>query len=159
MGDPGRGRTRCQVAVIGAGPAGMLLGHVLRQHGIDVVILERRDRAYVEGRVRAGILEQGTVALMARLGLDRRLRREGLVHSGTKLSVDGDTFRIDFAALTGGATVTVYGQQEVMKDLFDAAETRGLDVDLPGRRPPRSRISRPRAPPHPLSPSRARPIM
>ena len=133
MGDPGRGasgqgRSRRQVAVVGAGPAGMLLGHLLRQHGIDVVILERRDRAYVEGRVRAGVLEQGTVALMGRLGLDRRLRREGLVHSGTKLSVDGETFRIDFAALTEGATVTVYGQQEVMKDLFDAAETRGLDV-------------------------------
>ncbi len=133
MGDPGGGsgrgdRTRRQVAVIGAGPAGMLLGHLLRQHGIDVVILERRDRAYVEGRVRAGVLEEGTVALISRLGLDRRLRREGLVHSGTKLSIDGDTFRIDFAALTGGSTVTVYGQQEVMKDLFDAAETRGLDV-------------------------------
>jgi len=131
MGDPGSGRgeyrTRRQVVVIGAGPAGMLLGHLLRQHGIDVVILERRDRAYVEGRVRAGVLEQGTVALLGRLGLDRRLRREGLVHSGTKLSIDGDTFRIDFAALTG-STVTVYGQQEVMKDLFDAAETRGLEV-------------------------------
>ena len=124
----GGGRTRRQVAVIGAGPAGMLLGHLLRQHGIDVVILERRDRAHVEGRIRAGVLERGTVALMARLGLDRRLKREGLVHSGTVLSVDGDAFRIDFAALTGGATVTVYGQQEVMKDLFDAAETRGLDV-------------------------------
>ena len=124
----GRGRTRRQVAVIGAGPAGMLLGHMLRQHGIDVVVLERRDRAYVEGRVRAGVLEQGTAALMARLGLDGRLKREGLVHSGTKLSVDGDTFRIDFAELTAGATVTVYGQQEVMKDLFDAAEARGLDV-------------------------------
>ncbi len=125
---PGRpSRERRQIAVVGAGPAGMLLGHMLRQHGIDVVILERRDRAYVEGRVRAGVLEQGTVALLGRLGLDRRLRREGLVHSGTKLSVDGETFRIDFAALTG-ASVTVYGQQEVMKDLFDAAETRGLDV-------------------------------
>ncbi len=137
MADPGRSgtsqgparpqRERHQVGIVGAGPAGMLLGHLLRQHGIDVVILERRDRAYVEGRVRAGVLEQGTSALMSRLGLDRRLRREGLVHGGTKLSVDGDTFRIDFAALTG-ASVTVYGQQEVMKDLFDAAETRGLDV-------------------------------
>ena len=119
--------SRRQVAVIGAGPAGMLLGHQLRQHGIDVVILERRTRDYVEGRVRAGVLEPGTVALLAKLGLDRRLRREGLVHDGTKLSIDGDTFRIDFAALAGAAT-TVYGQQEVMKDLFDAAETRGLDV-------------------------------
>ena len=127
MGDGGRGRTRRQVAVIGAGPAGMLLGHLLHQQGVDVVVLERRDRAYIEGRVRAGVLEQGTAALLARLGLDRRLRDEGLVHTGTVLSVDGDAFRIDFAALTG-ATVTVYGQQEVMKDLFDAAVTRGLDV-------------------------------
>ena len=125
---PDRGRTRRQVAIIGAGPAGMLLGHLLRQHGIDAVILERKTRDEVERRVRAGVLEQGTVALMERLGLDRRLRREGLVHTGTKLSVDGETFRIDFAALTGGSTVTVYGQQEVMKDLFDAAATRGLDV-------------------------------
>ena len=124
----GRGRTRRQVAVIGAGPAGMLLGHILRHGGIDVVVLERRDRAHVEGRVRAGVLERGTVALLARLGLDTRLRREGLVHAGAVLSVDGDAFRIDFAALTGGATVTVYGQQEVMKDLFDAAEPRGLEV-------------------------------
>jgi p-hydroxybenzoate 3-monooxygenase len=123
----GQGGARRQVAVVGAGPAGMLLGHMLRQHGIDVVVLERRGRAYVEGRVRAGVLEQGTVALLARLGLDRRLKREGLMHKGTVLSVDGDAFRIDFAELTG-STVTVYGQQEVMKDLFDAAETRGLEV-------------------------------
>ncbi len=137
MDDPGRSgthrgsarsqRERRQVGIVGGGPAGMLLGHLLRQRGIDVVILERRDRAYVEGRVRAGVLEQGTSALMGRLGLDRRLHREGLVHGGIKLSVDGDTFRIDFAELIG-ASVTVYGQQEVMKDLFDAAETRGLDV-------------------------------
>ena len=125
---PDRGRTRRQVAIIGAGPAGMLLGHLLHQHGIDAVILERRTRSDVERRVRAGVLEQGTVALMERLGLAGRLRREGLLHTGTKLSVDGETFRIDFAALTGGSTVTVYGQQEVMKDLFDAATTRGLEV-------------------------------
>lgn len=130
---------RTQVAIIGAGPAGMFLAHMLHQAGIDAVVIERRDRAYVEGRVRAGVLEQVTVDLMHRLGLADRLVREGLVHDGTKLALDGEPFRIDLAGLTGGATVTVYGQQEVMRDLFDAAETAGLttvwnaaDVTLDG---------------------------
>ena len=113
---------RTQVAIIGAGPAGMFLAHLLRRDGIDAVVIERRDRAYVEGRVRAGVLEQVTVDLMHRLGLAERLVREGLVHGGTNLSLDGRLFRIDMAALTGGSTVTVYGQQEVMRDLFDAAK-------------------------------------
>ncbi|MEH3047317.1 4-hydroxybenzoate 3-monooxygenase [Sphingomonas adhaesiva] len=121
-------RHRTQVAIIGAGPAGMFLAHMLRADGIDALVIERRDRAYVEGRVRAGVLEQGTVALMRRLGLSDRLEREGLVHGGTNLSVDGDVFRIDMAALTDGATVTVYGQQEVMRDLFGAAEARGVPI-------------------------------
>lgn len=134
-----------QVAIIGAGPAGMFLAHLLRAEGIDATVVERRDRDYVEGRVRAGVLEQGTVDLMHRLGIAGRLEREGLVHGGTNVSLDGRMFRIDMAALTGGATVTVYGQQEVMRDLFDAAETRGLDIrwnaadvtlsDLDGARP------------------------
>jgi p-hydroxybenzoate 3-monooxygenase len=119
---------RTQVAIIGAGPAGLFLGHLLKQAGVDAVILERKDRTYVEGRVRAGVLEQITVDLMARLGLDARLRREGLVHGGTNLASDGDVFRIDMAALTGGSTVMVYGQQEVMKDLFDAAEARDVQI-------------------------------
>ena len=118
---------RTHVAIIGAGPAGLFLGHLLQAQGIDCVILERRDRAYVEGRVRAGVLERGTVALMERLGFASRMHREGLVHDGTMLSSDGDGFRIDMKALTGGATVMVYGQQEVMHDLFEAAE----DNDLP----------------------------
>lgn len=121
-------RHRTQVAIVGAGPAGMFLAHLLRVEGIDATVIERRDRDYVEGRVRAGVLEQGTVDLMWRLGIAGRLAREGLVHGGTNLSLDGRMFRIDMAALTGGATVTVYGQQEVMRDLFDAAETRGLDI-------------------------------
>ena len=91
-------------------------------------MIERRDRAYVEGRVRAGVLEQVTVDLMARLGLDGRLRREGMVHTGTNLACDGEVFRIDMAALTGGSSVVVYGQQEVMKDLFDAAGPRGVEI-------------------------------
>lgn len=119
---------RTQVAIIGAGPAGLFLGHLLKRAGVDAVILERRDRAYVEGRVRAGVLEQVTVDLMEQLGLSERLRREGLVHGGTNLASDGDVFRIDMAELTGGSTVMVYGQQEVMKDLFDAAETRGVRI-------------------------------
>jgi p-hydroxybenzoate 3-monooxygenase len=121
---------RTQVAIIGAGPAGLFLGHLLKRAGVDAVILERRDRAYVEGRVRAGVLEQITVDLMERLGLGQRMRREGLVHGGTNLASDGDVFRIDMAELTGGSTVMVYGQQEVMKDLFDAAETRGVQIVL-----------------------------
>ncbi|MDR6113039.1 MULTISPECIES: 4-hydroxybenzoate 3-monooxygenase [unclassified Sphingomonas] len=121
-------RHRTQVAIIGAGPAGMFLAHLLHAEGIDAVVIERRDRPYVEGRVRAGVLEQGTVALMRRLGLSARLEREGLVHGGTNLALDGEVFRIDMAALTGGSTVTVYGQQEVMRDLFDAAEDRGVSI-------------------------------
>ncbi|MEG3168038.1 4-hydroxybenzoate 3-monooxygenase [Sphingomonas sp. LB3N6] len=101
---------------------------MLRRNSIDAVVLERRDRAYVEGRVRAGVLEQVTVDLMHRLGLANRLRRKGLVHGGTNLALDGRLFRIDMEALTGGSTVTVYGQQEVMRDLFNAAEANDLPI-------------------------------
>jgi p-hydroxybenzoate 3-monooxygenase len=119
---------RTQVAIVGAGPAGMLLAHLLAQAGVDAVVLERRDRDYVEGRVRAGVLEQVTVGLMARLGLDERMRCEGLVHGGTRLACDGESFRVDMQALTGGSTIMVYGQSEVMRDLNDAAEARGVQV-------------------------------
>ncbi|WP_277983286.1 4-hydroxybenzoate 3-monooxygenase [Sphingomonas faeni] len=119
---------RTQVAIIGAGPAGMFLAHLLHRDGIDAIVIERRDRAYVEGRVRAGVLEQVTVDLMHRLGLATRLEREGLVHGGTNLSLDGRMFHIDMKTLTGGATVTVYGQQEVMRDLFDAADDRDVPI-------------------------------
>lgn len=119
---------RTQIAIIGAGPAGMLLAHLLAQVGIDTLVLERRDRDYVEGRVRAGVLEQTSVDLLRRLGLSERLDREGLVHGGTNLALDGQIFHIDMAALTDGSTVTVYGQQEVMKDLFDAAPARGVKI-------------------------------
>ena len=118
---------RTKVAIIGAGPAGMFLAHILKQSGVDAVVIERRDRDYVEGRVRAGVLEQITVDLMARLGLDGRLRELGLPHGGTNIACDGDVFRVDMEALTGDL-VTVYGQQEVMKDLFDAADARGLNL-------------------------------
>ena len=119
---------RTEVAIIGAGPAGMMLGHMLRQQGIDCLMLERRDRSYVEGRVRAGVLEQTTVSILDDLGLASRLHQEGLPHEGFAICCDGETFRIDLAGLNNGARVTVYGQQEVMKDLFDAAPARGLDV-------------------------------
>jgi p-hydroxybenzoate 3-monooxygenase len=118
---------RTQVAIIGGGPAGMFLAHLLRASGVAAVVLEQRARAYVEGRVRAGVLKDGTVRLMARLGLAERLRREGLVHAGVNLASEHGVFRIDFAALTGRA-ISVYGQQEVMKDLLDAAEARGIEV-------------------------------
>ncbi|MGE4481973.1 4-hydroxybenzoate 3-monooxygenase [Acidocella sp.] len=119
---------KTQIAIVGAGPAGMLLAHLLARSGIDAVVLERRDRAYVEGRVRAGVLEQITVDLLRRLDLASRLDREGLVHGGTNLALDGEIFHIDMSALTGGQAVTVYGQQEVMKDLFDAAPARGVKI-------------------------------
>jgi p-hydroxybenzoate 3-monooxygenase len=118
---------RTQVAIIGGGPAGMFLALLLSEAGVAAVVLEQRSRAYVEGRVRAGVLEAGTVALMERLGLAERLRREGLVHTGVNFASENGAFRIDLAALTG-RTIAVYGQQAVMRDLFDAAEARGVDV-------------------------------
>ncbi|PZU56978.1 MAG: 4-hydroxybenzoate 3-monooxygenase [Sphingobium sp.] len=120
---------RTKVAIIGAGPAGMFLAHLLAAEGIDAIVIERKDRTYVEGRVRAGVLEQVTTDLMHRLDLGARLDREGLVHEGTQISLDGALFRIDMAALTGGSAVTVYGQQEVMHDLFEAAPARGVQIE------------------------------
>jgi p-hydroxybenzoate 3-monooxygenase len=109
-----------QVAIVGAGPAGLLLGELLRGHGIDAVILEARSREHVEQRVRAGVLEQGTVDVLRSCGVAARLDREGLVHAGVELRFAGRGHRIDFAELTGGRTITLYGQQEVVKDLVAA---------------------------------------
>lgn len=119
---------RTQIAIIGAGPAGLFLAHLLHEVGVDAVVLERQSRDYVQGRVRAGVLEQVTVELMERLGIGARMRREGLVHGGTNLAVDGQIFHIDFAKLTGGSTIMVYGQSEVMRDLGVAADERGLNI-------------------------------
>lgn len=118
---------RTRVGIVGAGPAGLLLGHLLRAEGIDAVVVERQTRARVEERIRAGVLERTTTDLMRRLGVDRRLNAEGLPHDGFALA-DGDRLiRIDVAALTGHR-VTVYGQTEVTRDLIDAAEARGLPI-------------------------------
>ncbi len=107
---------RTQVGIIGAGPAGLLLSHLLHLHGISSVVLEARDRPYVEHRVRAGVLEQGSVDILREAGLAERLDREGLVHEGIELRFDGAGHRVPMTELTGRA-ITVYGQQEVVKDL------------------------------------------
>jgi p-hydroxybenzoate 3-monooxygenase len=111
---------RTQVGIIGAGPAGLVLSHLLHLNGIDSVILEARERSYVEERVRAGVLEQGTVDLLTEMGVGERLKREGLVHHGIYLRFGRRTHHIDFADLTGGKGVTIYSQHEVVKDLIAA---------------------------------------
>ena len=111
-------RTRTQVGIVGAGPAGLLLSHLLHLQGVASVIVEARSREYVEQRVRAGVLEQATVDLLTQSGVGERLRREGLLHHGIELRFDGRGHRIDLAELTGGRAITVYGQQEVVKDLI-----------------------------------------
>ena len=115
---------RTQVGIIGAGPAGLLLSHLLALKGIDSVVLERRSRPYVESRVRAGVLEQGTVNLLETAGLGERLLKEGMRHHGFEIRAGNNTHRIDFDALTAGKGITVYGQQEVVKDLISAREQR-----------------------------------
>ena len=115
---------RTQVAIIGAGPAGLALGRLLEQAGIDAVIIEQRSAEYVLGRIRAGVLEQGSVDLLHELGVDKRMNAEGLYHDGAELGFDGDTLRIDFADLVG-RRVMVYGQTEVTRDLMDARKASG----------------------------------
>ena len=110
---------RTQVVIIGGGPSGLLLGQLLAKSGIETVILERKTRAYVLGRIRAGVLERGLVGLMAKAGVDARMRAEGFVHDGTLIAYDNDMFRVDFREHTG-ETVLVYGQTEVTRDLYDA---------------------------------------
>ncbi len=111
---------RTQVGIIGAGPAGLLLSHLLHLDGIDSVVLESRTRLDVESTVRAGVLEQGTVDLLTAAGVGRRLKREGIVHHGILLRFAGGTHRIDFAAHAEGRAITVYAQHEVIKDLVAA---------------------------------------
>ena len=118
---------KTQVCIVGAGPAGLLLGHLLRAEGIDCVVLERRTPEYVLSRIRAGVLERITVSLMERLGLDARLKAEGLPHDGFNVADGERLIRIDVAELTG-QHVVVYGQTELTRDLMDAREERGLQV-------------------------------
>jgi p-hydroxybenzoate 3-monooxygenase len=111
---------RTQVGIIGSGPAGLLLARLLHLQGIDSVILERQSREYVEARIRAGVLEQGTVNMLREIGVYQRMDKEGLVHDGFSLAFAGQMQRIDMHGLTGGKTVMVYGQTEMTKDLIDA---------------------------------------
>jgi p-hydroxybenzoate 3-monooxygenase len=113
-------RTRTQVGIVGAGPAGLLLGHLLQREGIESIVIEDRSRDYVENRIRAGVLEQGSVDVLNQAGLGERMQRESLVHDGIELRFQGAGHRIDFPALTGGKRITVYGQHEVVKDLIAA---------------------------------------
>jgi p-hydroxybenzoate 3-monooxygenase len=115
---------RTQVAIIGAGPAGLLLGQLLHRHGIDNIILERQTGEHVLGRIRAGVIEQAAVDLLDEAGVGDRMHREGLVHDGTQICVDGVRHRIDFKELTG-RTVLVYGQTEITKDLMDGRAAAG----------------------------------
>ena len=134
-----------QVGIVGAGPAGLMLSHLLARAGIASVVIEARSRQYVEERIRAGVLEQGTVDLLNATGLGARMTREGLVHRGIELRFAGEAHRIDFHALTGGKAITVYGQHELVKDLIAARLADGGDVrfeaealaieDIDGSRP------------------------
>jgi p-hydroxybenzoate 3-monooxygenase len=119
---------RTQVAIVGAGPAGLMLAHLLHRAGIESVIVESRSRDYVESRVRAGVLEHGTAELLNDTGVGERMRREGLVHRGIALRFNDRSARIDFPDLTDGKTVTVYGQQEVVKDLIAARLATGAPI-------------------------------
>jgi len=108
---------RTQVGIVGAGPAGLLLARMLQLEGIEAIVVESRSRAEIEGTIRAGVLEQGTVDLLKAVGAGERMSREGFVHHGIELRFDGRSLRIDFPGLTGGKSVTVYPQHEVIKDL------------------------------------------
>ncbi len=117
---------RTQVAIIGAGPSGLLLGQLLHSYGIDAVILERKDPDYVLSRIRAGVLEQGMVGLLEEAGVATRLHQEALVHDGFEIAFSGKRNRIDLKGSTGGKVVTVYGQTEMTRDLMEARTSAGL---------------------------------
>src|ERR1700689_1869761 len=111
---------KTQVGIVGAGPAGLTLARVLEGHGIDSVVLESRSRDYVEHRIRAGVLEQGSLALLTGAGAGERLKREGIVHEGIELQFDGERHRIALSDLAGGRGIVIYGQTEIVKDLIAA---------------------------------------
>jgi p-hydroxybenzoate 3-monooxygenase len=134
---------RTQVGIVGAGPAGLLLSHLLHLHGIESIVIEARSRKYVEERIRAGVLEQGTADLLIEAGVGERMKREGLIHRGIELRFARRRHRIDLSELTGGGSITVYGQHEVVKDLiqarvnaggqliFEASDVHERDLDSP----------------------------
>ncbi len=122
------GTLDAQVGIIGAGPSGLVLARLLELAGIDSVVLEDRSRAHVEQRIRAGVLEQPTVDLFDRIGVSERLHREGLVHHGIEIRFDGGRHRIPLSHLTGGKSITIYGQQELVKDLIAARIESGAPI-------------------------------
>jgi len=119
---------RTQVGIVGAGPAGLLLGRLLWLQGIESIVLENRSREYIESRIRAGVLEQGTVDILNEAGVGERMRRQGLVHHGIELSFRGRRHRINMHELTRGRAITVYGQTEVVKDLINARLDAGAEI-------------------------------
>jgi p-hydroxybenzoate 3-monooxygenase len=119
---------KTQVAIIGAGPSGLLLGQLLAKQGIDNIIIERMSGDYVLGRIRAGILEQGLVELLREAGASQRMDSEGHVHDGFEIACNGTRYRIDLAKLTGGKTVMCYGQTEVTRDLMEARQSKGFST-------------------------------
>lgn len=119
---------RTQVGIVGAGPAGLLLSHLLHLEGISSVVLETRTREQIESTIRAGVLEQGTVDLLTEIGVGERMKREGFVHTGVELRFDGQGHRIDLSDLTGGKAITVYAQHEVIKDLVKARLETGGEI-------------------------------
>src|ERR1700689_4098027 len=125
-------KLRTQVGIVGAGPAGLMLSHLLHLAGIESVVLEARSRRHVEERVRAGLLEQTTVDLLKATGVGYRLTRLGLTHHGIELRFGGRAHRIDLSGLTGGSTVTIYAQHEVIKDLIAARLAAGGQIVFEG---------------------------
>jgi p-hydroxybenzoate 3-monooxygenase len=119
---------RTQVGIVGAGPAGLLLSHLLHLDGIDSVVIESRSRQEIEATIRAGVLEQGTVDLLAQTGVGERMKREGFLHQGIHLRFGGRSHRIDFPSLTGGRAIMVYAQHEVIKDLVAARLAAGGQI-------------------------------
>jgi len=119
---------KTQIGVVGAGPSGLLLSRLLALQGIDSIIVERQSRAYVEGRIRAGVLEQGTMDLLDEAQVGERMHAEGLLHGGVELCFNGQRHAIDFVNLTGGKTGMVYGQTEVTKDLNNALDAAGAQI-------------------------------
>ena len=119
--------TRTQVGIVGAGPAGLMLARLLSLRGIESVVLESRSRAYVEQRIRAGVLEQPTADLLREAGVGERMERDGIVHHGIELQFGGERHRLPLSDLTGGRSIVIYGQTEVVKDLIAAR----VSDDLP----------------------------